>query len=112
MGNMAPSSHSPDFSPAHEAASSRQGKEDLELVEAEVNPQDEPEAADEIERRADSNRSAMDLYLKDPALQRPILDKKQQRALFVRLAEARTAFSREITQHPLALVYLNSLYER
>jgi len=73
---------------------------------------EELDAAEESERRAESNLSAMDLYLKDPALQRPILNREQQRALFVRLAEARTTFSREITQHPLALLYLNSLYDR
>ncbi len=54
----------------------------------------------------------MALYLKDPALQRPLLDNEQQRNLFAKMAEAKTAFSREITQHPVVLVYLNILYQR
>ncbi len=106
---MAPSSNSPDFSPAYEGPHIKSPGDELEIL---PDMAEEAEAGEESERRKESNRSAMDLYLQDPALQRPILDKKQQRALFVRLADARTAFSREITEHPLTLIYLNSLYER
>src|SRR4051794_5105148 len=114
MGNMAPSSRSANVSSAYGGAHSKSPGDDLELphVDGVRHDTEELDAAEESERRAESNLSAMDLYLKDPALQRPILNREQQRALFVRLAEARTTFSREITQHPLALLYLNSLYDR
>src|SRR6478609_2393885 len=106
MGNMAPLSQSQEFSRSGPERLSGNGTEEADpLRVSPVEPSDEP--VEESERRADSNRSAMDLYLKDPALQRPILDNSEQRALFIRLAEAKTTFSREITQHPLALVYLN-----
>jgi RNA polymerase sigma factor (sigma-70 family) len=89
--------------------------EDLHLLKDDlVHPElfEDPEPTGEAGRRADGNQSAMDLYLKDPALRRPLLNNEKQRALFAKLSEARTTYSQEITGHPVVLVYLNSLYER
>ncbi|MDB6032299.1 MAG: polymerase, sigma 70 subunit, RpoD family [Verrucomicrobiales bacterium] len=89
--------------------------EELHLLKEDfVHPEllEDAEPLEENERRAGRNQSAMDLYLKDPALRRPLLDNEKQRTLFARLSEARTTYSQEITGHPVVLVYLHSLYER
>src|SRR3954467_11899048 len=65
---------------------------------------DEPEPLEEQEQKLSRNQSAMDLYLKDPALRRPLLNNEKQRALFAKLSEARTTYSQEITRHPVVLV--------
>jgi RNA polymerase primary sigma factor len=113
--DMLPAPLSPESPPENYRARVEFPAEDLALLKENLVHQElfeDPEPIEETERRTATNQSAMDLYLKDPALRRPILDNEKQRALFARLAEARTAYSREITRHPLALVYLNRLYER
>ncbi|HEY0455997.1 MAG TPA: RNA polymerase sigma factor RpoD/SigA [Verrucomicrobiae bacterium] len=111
---MAPAANSPDMQPPHGDRNGPAQPEDIELFPGLGPPDllDEHDTLEENEHTSFANKSAMDLYLKDPALCRPLLENEDERALFAKLAEAKTTYSREITGHPLALVYLNSLYER